>query len=170
MKIQIRKVNGVPMGRPCNPFQPNDEWRDNPDYIDFEQSVTEHEAPGFEEGEAEGVLIAQMYDDNDGYEEWTYSANPDRDRANGYTMRQIWIVSTPEKVEVKEVNNWIRVEDQKPPYYTPIFIYNHYDSSWALAWYASDGDNGFYTVFGTDMIIYNITHWQLTNIPSPPTL
>lgn len=63
-------------------------------YDDFEESVKSYPCPGIsdtKEGESvECELVWQMYDDNDGYEEWTYSANPERDRNNGYITRQIY--------------------------------------------------------------------------------
>jgi hypothetical protein len=108
-KIQIRKVNGVLMGRPINEhpqFVLHGQQNEiNPEYIEFEQSVTEHEAPGFEEGEAEGELVPvgcsriKLY----GYERSPCECGYMTDEAKFCPYRLMeWIVSTPEKVEVKE--------------------------------------------------------------------
>ena len=58
-----------------------------------------HVPKGTEVREDELEIVWQMYDDNDGYEEWTNSKNPDIDRGNGYITRQA--ASLKEKAEDK---------------------------------------------------------------------
>jgi hypothetical protein len=99
------------MGRPVNPHwnapvDPDDEeniydavsslrWRK------FEEAVQSYPCPSLANTEPGKTILAelrwQMYDDNDGYEEWTYSNCPERDRANGYITRQIWVPIVEQK-------------------------------------------------------------------------
>lgn len=44
-----------------------------------------------------------MYDDNDGYQEWNVTNTPDRDKNNGYLVRECYIIISYSKPE-KEVD------------------------------------------------------------------
>lgn len=65
------------------------------------------------------------------------------------------------------VEGWIDVEDRLPDYYKIVWVMNHYEpTKLAIAWRVSDGKNEFYTLFQSDEIWYNITHWM--PLPKPP--
>lgn len=79
------------------------------------------------------------------------------------------IVPTPEKVEVKEVDNWIRVEDRIPnvagdyEFSDPVLI-GHDIDKWVTRGVYLHGN--WYNDFDTECPCYP-THWQ--PLPSPPT-
>lgn len=115
------------MGREKNPYtETYGSMNVRSAWEDFEQSVTEHECPGCEEGEAEGELIWQLranrdlveagiekeirwMDTNEAFVEELRLSRPE-------AFRQIWrIVPTPEKVESQPadicVGQWVSKED-----------------------------------------------------------
>ena len=60
--------------------------------------------------------------------------------------------------------DWRTVEAEKPQYYGLNLCYGN--KSMAVCWRASDGDNDFYTIAGTDNIMQNVSHWM--PLPSEP--
>lgn len=129
--IQIKLINGEPMGRPVNEnpkFDPISQ-RENIGWKLFEQSVTYHPAPGCEESDGvEGELIWQVnrkkymgvVDSSDLFsakiifeDDWAECAKEHIDVLNSekviksmgkFETRQIWVTPS-QKVEVKEVEN-----------------------------------------------------------------
>src|SRR5579859_4609190 len=105
------------MGRPENPY-PQNYWVEkdtmighvDEKHLDFERTVQSHPCPSIANTEPGKTVMAelrwQMYDDNDGYEEWTYSNCPERDRANGYITRQIWVPIVEHKEVEGKFGEW----------------------------------------------------------------
>lgn len=83
-------------------------WGDfyNKTYQEFEQLAKHHayatDAPdGIHSDEMFGEVEWQMYDNNEGYEQWIKSSNPDRDKDNGYRIRQFLPFKLPTPLEYK---------------------------------------------------------------------
>lgn len=53
--------------------------------------------------------------------------------------------------------NWIELNKQEPDYYTLNLVLA--DRRYYIAWLASDGEENFFTVYGKDIIIKNVSHW-----------
>lgn len=135
MKIQIKNINGEPIGREVNPnekYQTNivgdSTWKTTGEWKDFERIVTYHPAPGCEESDGvEGELVWQ-YLTSDTPEDWKPEDGDPRKWVNweyseihfikdfeqlciyyhDSVNRQIWIVPS-QKVELKEVIRKVQI-------------------------------------------------------------
>lgn len=67
-----------------------------------------------------------------------------------------------------ESSEWISLEDRLPDWYKPVLIYDSQTEDTHKAWIASDGNNYFFTVQHSDIILPNPTHWKL--LPQPPKI
>lgn len=98
--IQIKLINGEPMGRPVNPYCITTE---EDLYLAFERTVTYHPAPGCSESDGvEANLVDAVEKDNGKIE--IYDVKPLYGiRELGWKEIKVWRLSPSQKVEVKEV-------------------------------------------------------------------
>jgi len=61
---------------------------------------------------------------------------------------------------LEKVDNWIDVIDEPPEYYKIFLCLNKHHNLQCVAWRASDGDNDIYTIYQTNIIVRDITHWR----------
>jgi hypothetical protein len=140
----------------------------NPDWIDFEQSVTEHEAPGFEEGEAEGELIElSLVGDK-----WIPSDDAPFSLSHNWETKEIWrIVTTPEKVEAQpadiDVGQWISVKDRLPESDTEVNVLLADNRVRIATFIINNGFKSFYCAGGVNISYGNVISWH--PLPKAPT-
>lgn len=66
---------------------------------------------------------------------------------------------------IKDFNEWVNIEDEKPTYYSPVIVMIDCDDKLALVWRANDGENDIYTIFGTSFILSDkIIKWKRINL------
>lgn len=102
--IAIKLINGEPMGREVNPFGSilinGKDWKDNPEYIAFEQSVTYYPVPGCAESDGVEAVLRWRHKRKDF--DWENCDEDDLDYLSefGDSFQQIWVLS--QKVWVKD--------------------------------------------------------------------
>lgn len=83
------------------------------------------------EGTFDCEKIWIMYDDNDGYEEWSETSCPERDKANGYRVKEVYrVITQPEVKETVEeavyefANNLVnsKYKNRDPNYLAGMFV------------------------------------------------